>query len=341
MNRYLLQLSANGADALARLNSLSGGNMTLVVVDADNRPVGTLTDGDMRRALLGGHALTDPVAQIMQRQFAHLHESELSTADFASLRRRGIKLLPVVSDAGRIVRLIDLTREKAILGIPALIMAGGRGERLRPATDTTPKPLLPLRGKAVIDYNIDLLHRYGITDITVATRYLSERIIAHFDGSDIKCVVEENPLGTIGAVALLPRHDIDNLLVMNSDLLTDAPLDEMLRHHIDQHAAITIAAIPYTVSVPYAILSTDSQRVTALEEKPTYSYYANAGIYLLNQSALSIVNHNEPVDATDLIERAIDRGLIVTYFPLTGTWIDIGTPTDFRHAEEILALKQL
>lgn len=336
MKRHLISIDNTVGDALMQLNSLSGANMTLVAIDDEMRPAGTLTDGDIRRALLAGVTLSMPVSEAMNRRFVSMSESNIAPDSFARLRAKGIRLLPITGADGRLSELVDLDRCRARLPLSALLMAGGKGERLRPQTLTTPKPLLPLRGKAVIDYNIDLLRSYGINDITVATRYLADKIKAHFEGSGVECVVEESPLGTIGALSLVKAMPYNDILVMNSDLLTDVPLDEMLRHHRDTSSAVTVAAVPYTVSVPYAILDTDGCEVTALSEKPTYSFYANAGIYILNRKAVSIVDSMEPIDATDLIARAIATGLKVTYFPLSGTWIDIGTPTDFRHAEELL-----
>lgn len=336
MKQHLINTDSTVGDALQQLNSLSGANMTLVAVDKEMRPEGTLTDGDIRRALLAGVTLAMPVHRAMNRNFVSVKESEIASDSFTRLRAAGIRLLPVTSADGKLAELVDLDRCRGRLPLSALLMAGGKGERLRPETLSVPKPLLPLHGKAVIDYNIDLLRSYGIGDITVATRYLSEKIIAHFEGTGVKCVVEKKPLGTIGALSLIGGMPFNDILVMNSDLLTDAPIDEMLRHHSTTASAVTVAAIPYTVSVPYAILDTDGNQVTALQEKPTYSYYANAGIYILSREAVALVDRDEPVDATDLIALAIARGLRVTYFPLSGTWIDIGTPTDFRHAEELL-----
>lgn len=336
MQQYLIAQSDSIAHALSELNALSNATMTLIAVDDNHRPVGTLTDGDIRRALLAGHTLDSPVSAAMNREFKYVCKSDARLLSFQSLRDRGIRLLPVTDFDNRLIDCIDLTQRLGALNIPALIMAGGRGERLRPATLTTPKPLLSLAGKPIIDYTIDLLNRYGITDITVSTRYLAEQIISHFENTGIKCIIEDEPLGTIGAISLLDNSEVDTVIVMNSDLYTDIQLDEMLRHHIESDAVITVAAIPYTVSVPYAILTTDESGVTGLTEKPTYSFYANAGIYLLNTKALSFVKYNERLDATELIEGAIARNLRVSYYPISGTWIDIGTPADFKHADELI-----
>lgn len=219
-------------------------------------------------------------------------------------------------------------------------MAGGKGERLRPLTLTTPKPLLEIGGKAIIDYNIEALASVGIDDITVTTRYLAEQIHQHFAtpvaGVKVKCVEETMPLGTIGAAALVSRTEEGNTLVMNSDLLTTISFEEMYMRHIEEVADVTIAAIPYVVSVPYAILTTDGANVNGIEEKPSYSYYANAGIYIFSNKLLDTVPSDSRTDATDLIEQAIDKGLKVVYYPINGTWIDVGSPNDFKQAQDLM-----
>lgn len=219
-------------------------------------------------------------------------------------------------------------------------MAGGKGERLRPLTLSTPKPLLEIDGMPIIDYNVRNLSRAGITDVTVTTRYLAEQIIDHFSkpvfGIDVKCVVENQPLGTIGAASLISRDDEGDTLVMNSDLLTTLSLEEMFLLHKAEKADVTIAAIPYSVSVPYAILATQGREVLSLEEKPTYSYYANAGIYIFSNRLLNSIAPDTPTDAPELIEKAMAGGGKTVFFPIDGTWIDIGSPADFRHAEELM-----
>jgi NDP-sugar pyrophosphorylase family protein len=276
----------------------------------------------------------------MNRSYTAIYPGNVDVAAFKGLRQKGIKLVPMLDSDNRPTRLIDLEHTRSILPLSALIMAGGQGERLRPMTLTTPKPLLKIADKAIIDYNVEALAEVGITDVTVSTRYLSQQIIDHFEqpvaGIKVNCIVENRPLGTIGALGLIGPLQHDNILVLNSDLLTTIDYADMYLKHIDEHADITIAAIPYSVAVPYAILATDGNRVTAIEEKPTYSHYANAGIYIISRKAASLITPSEHIDATDLIERALQRDLRVAFFPLNGTWIDVGSPADFAHACAIM-----
>ncbi len=222
-------------------------------------------------------------------------------------RASGITLVPVLNADGTLRRIIDLSVTPTQLPLRALLMAGGKGERLRPMTLTTPKPLLEIDGKAIIDYNVEALAAAGVTDITVSTAYMADAIDSHF----------ASPVAGV-------------------QVRTTISFEEMYLHHAAEHADITVAAIPYAVSVPYAILTTDGARVTGIDEKPTYSHYANAGIYIFRNAVLRTLRAGERTDATDLIERCISGGGRVAYYPIRGTWIDVGSPADFRQASELM-----
>lgn len=339
MDNHIIDIHATILQALEQLNALTDGVMTLIVTDQEGHVSGTVTDGDIRRALLGGATLQTPVEEAAHKDFSSVGP-DTPVDRIKQARLKGIRLLPVIDSAGKLVDTLDLTKVETILPLSAILMAGGKGERLRPLTLTTPKPLLEIDGMPIIDYNVRNLSRAGITDVTVTTRYLASQIIDHFSkpvfGIDVKCVVEENPLGTIGAASLISRSDEGDTLVMNSDLLTTLSLEEMFLLHKTEKADVTIAAIPYSVSVPYAILATDGREVRSLEEKPTYSYYANAGIYIFSNRLLNSILPGTPTDAPELIEKAISEGGKVVFFPIDGTWIDIGSPADFHHAEELM-----
>lgn len=345
MQQHIIYTSSTITEALRTINDMPGSAVrTLVVAVPDTLEVkGTLTDGDIRRGLLDGATLDDPVERVMNYAFTAVWDDDDPMTTLATLREaraKGIKLLPRIDSEGSLTDIIDLTRQTSLLPLSAILMAGGMGERLRPLTLTTPKPLLEIDGRPIIDYNIERLARAGITDVTVTVRYLADQIRHYFatprHGIRVKCVEETKPLGTIGSAALVERPDEGCTLVMNSDLLTTIDLEEMFLRHTSLSADITIAAIPYTVSVPYAILTTEGQQVTALQEKPTYSHFANAGIYIFSNVVLNSLNPDERTDATTLIEAAMQQGMKVTYYPISGTWIDIGSPADFAHAQELM-----
>lgn len=345
---HIIPATASVIEALKRLNELSGHVMTLFVIAEDGRMTGTLTDGDIRRGILAGAPLDAPVETIARRDF---HFLEAASPDLEALRRwreQGIRLIPILNPDGSIAEIVDTTATPTRLPLSAILMAGGKGERLRPLTLDTPKPLLTIDGKAIIDYNVEAMERAGIKNIRVAVNYMADKLRDHFfrrsNSATIECVGEPSPLGTIGAASLMTHEPGGDTLVMNADILTSLSLEDLYLHHRHAGNDITIAAIPYNVAVPYAILSTDpddTNRVVALEEKPSYSYYANAGIYIISNRLLSALPRGERTDATDLIEGAIADGKRVGYFPISGVWIDIGSPTDFAHARELMRQHRL
>ena len=342
---YIIRQDATVIEALRKLNNLSGRQMTLFATDSTGRVTGTITDGDIRRALIDGHTLDDAVASIMHTAFIAFRGMHPDITDIREIRRRQVTLVPHLNDDGTIKRIYDFSVYHSILPIDAVVMAGGRGERLRPLTLETPKPLLPVGDRCIIDYNIEALARNGITDISVTVNYLAEQIEQHFEkpvgGVKVRCVREPKKLGTIGSAKLVEGLENDNVLVMNSDLLTTINYEDLFLFHAEQNADMTIAAVPYMVSVPFAILHSENCRVTGLEEKPTYNYYANAGIYIIKRRLIDKIPDDCVFDATDLIELIIKEGGKVVYHPIDGIWLDIGSPDDFRHAQEIVRNKRL
>ena len=337
--RHIILTSATVLDALNALNGLSGESMTLFAVGDDGRLEGTVTDGDIRRALLKGVSLSDPVGNAIHRDYLSATPGDDLCVAIAEGRRRRIDLLPVVKD-GRLVELLDLRTIKTSLPIDAVLMAGGRGERLRPLTEKTPKPLLPVGDKAIIDYNIDELEACGVDRIFVTVNYLAEQIEEHFrlrqGRAKVECVREPRRLGTMGSLALVEGLESDNILMMNSDLLTDLDFEEMYLHHKKSGADLTVAAVPYNVAVPFALMDIKGDRVKGLIEKPTYNYFANAGVYLLKRELLTRLPNDAYVDAPDFISELIDDGGEVAFHPIEGTWIDIGSPDDYRYANELM-----
>ena len=220
-------------------------------------------------------------------------------------------------------------------------MAGGKGERLRPLTLETPKPLLKVGDKCIIDHNIDRLISYGVKHISVTVNYLKEQIEEHFrvPRGEVKVQTVREPkfLGTIGSIKFVESFYNDTVLVMNSDLFTNINYEDFFLHFKEHDADMSVAAVPYSVQVPYGIFKIEDRRnITGLVEKPTYDYYANAGIYLIKKSALDLIPEDTFFNATDLIEALIAAGRKVIRFPLNGTWIDIGNPQEYKRANELV-----
>lgn len=339
MARHSISIDATVREAFGALNALSGRAMTLFAVNGDGTLAGSVTDGDLRRAILRGASLESTLRSAYHANALVVEEDSDRGPAIARGRSLGLDLLPVTS-GGKIVDLIDLHLVKASLPIDAVLMAGGRGERLRPLTDSTPKPLLPVGGQPIIDYNVSELRANGVKNIFVTVNYLAEQIEDHFKESHetapVVCVREPRRLGTIGSLTLVEGLKHDHVLLMNSDLLTNLDFEAFYWHHVKSGADITMAAIPYNVSVPYALMRLEDGKVKGLEEKPTYNYFANAGVYLIRRGLLGRLRPGEYADAPDFISDLIADGGNVGCFPIDGTWIDIGSPDDYRYANELM-----
>lgn len=328
-------------EALRKINELAPEPLVLFVVNKSGQMVGTLTDGDSRRALVTGSSLTDPVEKVMHSKFnflrreldddvQHLHEQKL----------KKMKLVPILDKDNHIVEIVNLDKHITRLPIDAVLMAGGKGERLRPLTEKTPKPLLKVGDKCIIDHNVDRLIRYGVKHINVTVNYLAEQIEEHYgeprDSIKVQTVREPKFLGTIGSIKFVKSFYNDVVLVMNSDLFTNIDYEDFYLHFEEHEADMSVAAIPYNVSIPYGILDLDDRNIKGLLEKPKYNYYANAGIYLIKKSAFKEIPEDTFFNATDLIEKLISENKKVIRYPLNGTWIDIGTPQEYQKANELV-----
>ena len=340
MRKYVVIESATVKDALVAINNITHDGELLIVVNSDQQMVGSLTDGDIRRGLIAGAELTDPVSKIMHRDFKFIKEEEYDVAHLKSFRDRRIMFIPILDDQRHVVDVVNLQKFKSMLPIDAVLMAGGKGERLRPLTEKTPKPLLEVGGKCIIDHNVDRLISYGVQHINVTVNYLGEQLEEHFaaprSGVQVRTFREPKFLGTIGSIKFVDTFYNDNILVMNSDLFTNIDYEDFFLHFQMHDAAMSVAAIPYNISIELGILDLDGRNIKGLIEKPKYNYYANAGIYLIKKRALTEIPENTFFHATHLVEKLITQGKKVIRYPLNGTWIDIGTPQEFERAKELV-----
>lgn len=341
MKNHTISKDKTLLEALSMINSLAPEPLVLFVVDSTNKMVGTLTDGDSRRALIKGASVNDKVEAIMHRDFNFMRVEDLDNVkEIKRQRELKMKLIPVLDFGGHIVEIINLESHKTRLPIDAVLMAGGKGERLRPLTEKTPKPLLKVGDKCIIDHNIDRLIDYGVKHISVTVNYLKEQLEEHFAEPrrevKVQTVREPKFLGTIGSIRFVPEFFNDTVLVMNSDLFTNINYEDFYLHFKEHDADMSVAAVPYDVDIPLGILNLDGRNITGLTEKPHFGYYANAGIYLIKKSALDLIPEDKMFHSTDLVEALIDAGRKVIRFPLNGTWIDIGTPQEFRRANDMV-----
>lgn len=340
MNRYLISQSATIKDALVALNQITSDTQTLLVLSDEEMLVGTLTDGDIRRGLIAGASLSDSVDSVMRRDFKYILESEFDVAHLKAFRDGQILFIPVLDNNHHIVEVVNLKKYKSHLPVDAVLMAGGKGERLRPLTEKTPKPLLKVGDKCIIDHNVDRLISYGINHVNVTVNYLGEQLEEHYaeprNGVQVRTFREPKFLGTIGSIKFVDTFYNDTVLVMNSDLFTNIDYEDFFLHFKVNNAEMSVAAVPYNVSIPYGILDLEGRNIKGLLEKPKYNYYANAGIYLIKKSALAEIPEDEFFNATDLIEKLIAQGKSVIRYPLNGTWIDIGNPQEYQRAQELI-----
>ena len=341
MKNHTISKKQTLIEALTLINSLAPDPLVLFVLDDNDRMVGTLTDGDSRRALIAGASVEDKIEKIMHQNFNYMKVEAIGDVkEIKHQKEMKMKLVPVLDADMHIVDIINLEKYSTRLPIDAVLMAGGKGERLRPLTEKTPKPLLPVGGKAIIDHNIDRLIANGVKHINVTVNYLGEQLEAHFKEPrgevKVQTVREPKYLGTIGSIRFVKDFYNDTILVMNSDLFTNINYEDFYLHFKEHDAEMSVAAVPYTVSVPYGIFDLDGRNIQGLIEKPTYNYYANAGIYLIKRSALEEIPEDTFFNATDLIEKLISEGKKVIRFPLNGTWIDIGNPQEYQKANELV-----
>ncbi|WP_299099575.1 sugar phosphate nucleotidyltransferase [uncultured Winogradskyella sp.] len=221
--------------------------------------------------------------------------------------------------------------------IDVVIMAGGKGNRLKPLTEHTPKALLKVGNKSIIEYNIDLLLSYGVQSINISVHHLCDTVISYFkDNSkiEINFIKEEKPLGTIGALKLFDAYKTDNILVMNADLLTNLNVEQLVNNFLLNEADASIATVPFQISLPHDIVEKEKGKVTRLKEKHSIAYNLNAGIYMFKKACLKYIPQDSFFNATDLINALIDDGKKIISYPIREYWLDIGQHEDYKKAQE-------
>ena len=339
-DRHIILNSFTILDALNRINNIHEGPLVLFVVDSENKVIGSLTDGDIRRALIKGISVTETVEKAVHRNFNFLRKNVNDDVKNIHIQRElKMKLVPVLDENNQIYEIINLEKYKTLLPVDAVLMAGGKGERLRPLTEKTPKPLIKVDEKCIIDYNIDSLISYGIKNIFVTVNYLGEQLEEHFkekrDGIKINTVKEPKYLGTIGSIKFVVSFYNDTILVMNSDLFTNIDYEDFYLHFKEHDADMSVAAVPYIVKVPYGVFNLEGRNIKGVTEKPTISYYANAGIYLIKKELLKLIPENKFYNATDFMSSLINNNYKVIRYPISGYWIDIGQHDELERAKEI------
>lgn len=312
-----------------------------LVVDNSLRLLGVVTDGDIRRALIKGLSLETPVDQVMNRHAKKLRDDSSKSLQLALLRRYQVLHLPLVDHEGKVTGLAtlrDLYQPEA-LGNPVVLLAGGLGSRLRPLTDDCPKPLLEIGGKPILQTIIENLAKAGFNDFYIAVHYLAEQIKSYFGdgepwGVRISYIEEKEPLGTAGAIGLLPDRLTDlPILVMNGDILTQVDFQNLMRYHVEQQAFATLCVRQYEYQIPYGVVSLENHNVTAIIEKPVHRCFSSAGIYVLDSSLVASIRQQGRCDIPDLLNQCIEDKRMICSYPIHEYWLDIGREADFLRAQ--------
>lgn len=340
---HLIRTGSKIIDALVCLNNLSE-DAIMFVVDDNDKLIGSLTDGDIRRGLIKGLSTHHLVDEVIQPNPRFLRKGVVDIKKVIEYREGLFRILPILDMDDRVVNVINFRIIKSYLPIDAVIMAGGKGQRLSPLTDFTPKPLLKVGDKPIMEHNIDRLSSFGIDDFWFSVKYLGKQIEEYFSNGNkkniqIRYVWEDLPKGTIGAVSQIEDFMHEYVLVMNSDILTNLDYEHFFLDFLNKKSDFSVVAIPYQVNIPYAVLETSDGYVKSFKEKPTYTYYSNGGIYLMKREVLKYIPNNTHFNTTDLMEILLEKGYKVTSYPLSGYWLDIGKHEDFEKAQ--IDIKQI
>ena len=336
-DRILVGPKATIRETMAQIGA--GGAEIALVVDGTRRLLGTVTDGDIRRALLGGATMSDPVEPRMYRQPTTVGPSVGRAEVLDLMRARMLRQIPIVDAEGRVAGLHLLNE---LIGATsranwALIIAGGRGTRLQPLTDAVPKPMLPVAGRPILERIVLHLVGFGISRIFIAVHYLSDAIKRHFGdglrfGCSIEYLIEDTPLGTGGCLSLLPRGAGHPILVMNGDLLTQFDVGHVLAFHERGGFDATIGVRAYGVKIPFGVVDLDGDRVKGLQEKPDVRWTVSAGIYVMEPDIVSTVKSGAAITMPEVLLHCMEAGRRVGAFPIEEDWIDVGVRDELQRA---------
>ncbi|WP_368881688.1 nucleotidyltransferase family protein [Shewanella algae] len=313
-----------------------------VVTDSNLIIKGVVTDGDIRRALLNGKNLEAAALDIMNQNPLTISEPFSRESARNIMMERGISSLPVINGNNEVVDIAVLRElsDVKVVENPVFLMAGGFGTRLRPLTDDCPKPMLKVGPRPLLETIVLRLKAQGFRNFYISTHYLAEQVREHFgDGSkfgiNVSYVHEQNPLGTAGALSLLPSSISKlPLLMLNGDILTNVNFAQLLEFHDGNVNTATMCVKQYQYQVPYGVINGDGHQITSIVEKPTHSFFVNAGIYVLNHSVVSSLKQEEVKDMPSLLDERIQSGEKVSMFPIHEYWLDIGRMEDFHKAQK-------
>tara|TARA_B100001250_G_scaffold93253_1_gene77716 strand:+ start:6573 stop:7631 length:1059 start_codon:yes stop_codon:yes gene_type:complete len=341
--KHIVPSTITAKDSLERINQLNL-DKVLFIVDEQKKLIGSLTDGDLRRGLLSNLTINDLALQFAQKRPAFINASNFSVSTIASLRKK-FEIIPIVDDKMNIIDIINFRNQSSCLPVDAVVMAGGLGSRLKPLTDKIPKPLLKVGNKSSIQHNIDRLSKFGIKDYFICLNHMKEKIENHLNEIYIEkqdydfrmtYVYEKFAMGTIGATTLVEDFNNDIILLTNSDVITKLDYEQFFLDFEEKKADLSMITIPYLVNIPYGVISieTSDNSIVSLDEKPNYTHYCNAGIYLFKKSLISEIPKNKSYNATDFVKKLIDNKYKVISYPIYDYWMDIGSLEEYEQANK-------
>lgn len=335
ITEHCIHQKATAREAFGKMNQVAQIPI-LFVIDDNNRCIGSVTDGDLRRFILREKSLDTNIMEVANLHFAYLDEENNSIDRINSVRPK--IHVPILNKDKQILKVINFEKGESYLPCSALIMAGGKGTRLMPLTANIPKPLLKVGERTILDINISRLVQKGIQNIYVSVHHLKEQIIDFIEAqgydTHVHYVEEAVPSGTLGAIKYMGDWKYDHLLVMNSDLLTNINFESFLEDNIEWNALMSVVSIPYKVAIPYAVMEVQDGYIQALSEKPTLTFQSNGGIYMVHKKALQYYDGRIPFNAPDLIETLIAHNQKVRNYVFSDYWLDIGKHADFERAQE-------
>ncbi len=339
LDEYLVGPSATVTEALATINRSEG--KIALVVDGDRRLMGVVTDGDFRRGLLRGVGLDRPVTEVMNPKPVVARQGEDKGRLLALMRREQYRQIPLVDATGRVVGLETLLEMLQIADREnwVVLLAGGKGVRLKPLTHAVPKPMLQVGSKPLLETALDNLAEQGFRRFFFAVNYMADAIREHFgDGSRhhvrIDYLVEQEPLGTAGALTLLPERPTAPVIVMNGDILTKVDFRALLDFHARNRAIATMCVREFQFQVPFGVVSVDQHRIVDINEKPEERFLVNAGIYVLEPEAVAMIPRGRAYDMPRLFDALLLQRKEAIVFPLKEYWLDIGRLDDFIRAND-------
>jgi len=327
--------------ALIRLDDLAS-DALLFTVDAKGKITGSITDGDIRRGLVKGITINQPVSDVRFKKPRTLFYDNIDINELIRLRESNIGIIPIIDEMGKIIDVINFRLRKSLLPIDVVIMAGGKGMRLRPLTEKIPKPLLKIGDKSILEHNLRRFEEFGVSSINITTNYLAAKIDEFILSkkksfrTNIKTVQEDSFLGTIGAVRLINDFSQKYILISNSDLLTNVNYESFFLDFLENDAEMSVLSIPYQIKIPYAIMDIKENYIQSFQEKPNYTYFSNGGIYLIKRELIDLIPQDRPYSATDLMEFMIEKKKKIRTFSHKGYWLDIGQHEDYQKAQEDL-----